>query len=643
MKKNEMYNEWVKDNEQWEVKMMIEPGEKDFLLQKVYSDGTKGEPEIYKIDGMDFNWKMGRRGFLATTAIGLIFLNGCAKGKTKSSTSNTDISRVTGNNTQGGGNKPEGNGKETPAPSRGAGSEPTPAPTSRPSPTNTPKPSPTNTPTPSPTSTPTPAPTNTPTPTPTSVPTATPKPVPADPLPEGKCYDWVKAHTYSVDNTVLSPDGQYPISTARYEMLKIWKIPEGNLLACIDVTAKELYSLIVSDNGKRFAMENRRDKTVETREIPSGKLVSTIAVSGQPNQMIISPDGKVLITKVSYKLSIWDTTTGKELISDNDIFHVVLSPDGKQAALKKACGIIELMDMGTFEKTMTDKRDINQVLYSPDGKQAALVKYDHMIYLMDMVSFTVEKTLKNKNDIDYIFYSPDGKYFISCGQYCTFDIWEAHTCELLHSGKTKEIIRGVKISSDGRMIAFVFFGSIVEIYSLPSGEFLRTINADVGDNMERTILFCHGNKTLLSREVSSSYGVLGLYEVSTGNYVKKIGYGDSMGTVSAVAISQTHDLFVVGTEYHQIQLYDSLTGGLINCLFDPAALYKEEKAVQYTIKDKKGQMITYTIPCGSSLPPGAICTCNCVSGTSPIKPVEGGSEGTTICTCNKICTCIPIK
>jgi hypothetical protein len=50
----------------------------------------------------------------------------------------------------------------------------------------------------------------------------------------------------------------------------------------------------------------------------------------------------------------------------------------------------------------------------------------------------------------------------------------------------------------------------------------------------------------------------------------------------------------------------------------------------------------YTLPCGSPVPPGAICTCNCVPGTviHHPKPVVHSS---TICTCNKICVCVPVS
>ncbi len=61
--------------------------------------------------------------------------------------------------------------------------------------------------------------------------------------------------------------------------------------------------------------------------------------------------------------------------------------------------------------------------------------------------------------------------------------------------------------------------------------------------------------------------------------------------------------------------------------------------ITYTARDVTGQIVTYTMPCGSPIPPGATCTCNCVpSAAAP--PVR--APGRVICTCDKVCTCVPV-
>jgi len=46
-------------------------------MQRIYSDGSIEEPMLYGIEGFDTDWKMGRRGFLLLSAIGIGALSGC--------------------------------------------------------------------------------------------------------------------------------------------------------------------------------------------------------------------------------------------------------------------------------------------------------------------------------------------------------------------------------------------------------------------------------------------------------------------------------------------------------------------------------------------------------------------------------------
>jgi hypothetical protein len=51
---------------------------------------------------------------------------------------------------------------------------------------------------------------------------------------------------------------------------------------------------------------------------------------------------------------------------------------------------------------------------------------------------------------------------------------------------------------------------------------------------------------------------------------------------------------------------------------------------------------TETLPCGSPLPPSAVCTCNCVRVQSASAP-RSTCRCVPVCTCNKVCTCIPVR
>lgn len=74
---------------------------------------------------------------------------------------------------------------------------------------------------------------------------------------------------------------------------------------------------------------------------------------------------------------------------------------------------------------------------------------------------------------------------------------------------------------------------------------------------------------------------------------------------------------------------------------DLAAVDKEVSLSQATVNKS-----TYVGRCGDHLPAGAVCTCNCVSGRySPPKPKpsKAPTSGYSYCTCDQICTCVPVQ
>ena len=122
--------------------------------------------------------------------------------------------------------------------------------------------------------------------------------------------------------------------------------------------------------------------------------------------------------------------------------------------------------------------------------------------------------------------------------------------------------------------------------------------------------------------------------------------------VRATAITPDGSLLISGSEDKTIRLWSLPDGKYLRSLVDLKVNYENVKGLTYEAKDIYGRTIRYTQPCGSPIPPGAVCICNCVPGFMSIPKNHSqifNSEGYctcdlyctchTVCTCNTVCTC----
>jgi hypothetical protein len=242
------------------------------------------------------------------------------------------------------------------------------------------------------------------------------------------------------------------------------------------------------------------------------------------------------------------------------------------------------------------------VAFSPDGKLLACGGGRGDVTGWDIsTGRQLRRAHSHAGRVSAVAFSPDGGLLASGGAENRITLWAADSLtEKASLSGHKDYVNSLVFSPCGRMLASASSDWTIRLWSVPEGGALRILRGHTGD-------------------------------------------------VNGIDISPDGTLLASGSNDLTVRVWDlvDFQAERTVAMFDPSATPEYLGTSRYTYTDEYGMTRTYTQPCGSPVPPNSVCVCNCVPGTyvptlNPFKRPKRRGGGGFICTCNKICTCVPI-
>jgi len=211
-------------------------------------------------------------------------------------------------------------------------------------------------------------------------------------------------------------------------------------------------------------------KSIDIKDITTGKTLITLKPTSQFNQALFTPDGKTLATNSADQIAVllWDAATGKQtgtlkgFQTATPVYTFAFSPDGK-TLIWISRGTVQLMDIATNKMgaRVSHEDFVSAVAMTEGGRTLATLSATTinkqlvgLVKLVDAASGSeVAQLIQSRGVGLTLAFSPDGR-LLAMGAEKTITLWDVATQKEVGviSGHTDRI-NSVAFSPDGRTLA----------------------------------------------------------------------------------------------------------------------------------------------------------------------------------------------
>ena len=433
----------------------------------------------------------------------------------------------------------------------------------------------------------------------------------------------VLAHRVGVTTITVSRDGKFLVSGDRTGSIKLWSIPEAKLLQSQKIRSGPILAIALSHNAKTVTIVSSR--SIHYWSLDNGRLRRDNGMRKSIKAAAFAPDLSFLV---------FATTSGTLQL------HRPLDKAAERTSVTTQ-GAVHEMNISENGRLLVVSKNSGMGLYSlPDLTKITEVK---------PTGTNARRHIDISPDQRYLAVSRERSYGVNRGKISLLQLPDAELQSKLkaldrEAGPLYMFGTTQKKLEDGKLIGHT--SSVYSIEYFSQSPFL--VSGGVKSRPRRRFKRARRKPLATTPIDTTGLETIKIWSTKTRTLLQSLN-GNSQ--VTDLALDQQDLLLASSGKDGTIMLWDRERAGsdvrfeFRTYLFDPKTMNASQKAARFNLLGQQSGITTsYTLPCGSPVPAGAVCTCNCVPGTyrRPVRRPVGRRRGRTYCSCNKICTCVPV-